>query len=439
MASEITHRVPTRIPTPRSTPHDEVPTAPIRILIPRSTPHDEAPTAPIRILIPRSAPHDEAPTAPIRILIPRSAPHDEAPTAPIRIPTPRSTPHDEAPTAPIRIPRAARAPHRLPEKPAMRRAAAVRASTCLRLLVVPLAIGAVQAPWWSELLVQRPQPGALGALLVVPLLAGLVGWRSLRATPLGPQIHDRQLDMILCLCLTALAVELLRLTDEHGPASVYGAGFLVIATSALVSAGWGTRALSQLRGSLAVLLLAWQWPWETLIGAVSGHAAQIAKVLATGTLDPLAGGGVLLPVCVGLLCGIAWATRRTGVVKRVSAVIVGLAGGVLVSAAQWVITGWAATRGATVVEAWTSGAVHLWTLLAMFTLGLGIAAARGLAGRTKAARIPTAPGGTLQAVGRLTAAVPRARFATSVVVTVAVGLSFLAAHALPSHVLGVLS
>jgi hypothetical protein len=309
----------------------------------------------------------------------------------------------------------------------------------LRLLVVPLAIGAVQAPWWSELLVQWPQSGALGALLVVPLLAGLVGWRSLRATPRGPQIHDRQLDMILCLCLTALAVELLRLTDEHRLASVYGAGFLVIATSAIVTAGWGTRALSQLRGSLAVLVLAWQWPWETLIRAVSGHAAQIANILATGTLDPLAGGGVLLPVCVGLLCGIAWATRRAGLPKRVSAVIVGVAVGVLVSAAQWVITGWAATRSASAVDAWTSGAVNLWTLLAMFPLVLVIAATRGLAGRPRAARIPTAPGGTLQAVCRLTAAVPRARFATSVVLTLAVGLFVLTAHPLPSPVLGVLS
>jgi len=374
-----------------------------------------------------------------RIPTPRSTPPDDAPTAPIRIPTPPSTPHDEAPTAPIRIPRAARTPYRLPEKPAARRAAAVRVRTCLRLLVVPLAIGAVQAPWWSKVLVQWPQPGALGALLVVPLLAGLVGWRSLRAIPRGPQIHDRQLDMILCLCLTALAVELLRLTDEHGPGSVYGVGFLVIATSAIVTAGWGTRALSQLRGSLAVLVLAWQWPWEALIQAVSGHAAQIADVLAPGTLDPLAGGGVLLPVCVGLLGGIAWATRRTGLLKRVAAVIAGLAGGVLVSVAQWVITGWAATRSASAVDAWTSGAVNLWTLLALFPLVLGIAATRGLAGGTKAARTPTAPGGTLQAVCRLTAAVPRARFATSVVVTLAVGLFVLTAHALPSPMLGVLS
>jgi hypothetical protein len=290
-----------------------------------------------------------------------------------------------------------------------------------------------------ELLVRWPQPGALGALLVVPFLAGLVGWRSLRVTPRGPQIHDRQLDMIVCLCLTALAIELLRLTDEHGPASVYGAGFLVIATSAIVSAGWGTRALSQLRGSLAVLLLAWQWPWETLIGAVSARAARIANVLATGTLDPLAGGGVLLPVCVGLLCGIAWATRRPGLLKRVSAVIVGLGVGLLVSAAQWWVVGWAATRSAPAVEAWTSGAVHLWTLLTMFAVGLGIAAARGLAGRRKAARAPAGSGGTRQAVCRLTAAVPRARFATSVVVTLAVGLFVLAARALPSPMLGVLS
>src|SRR5690348_11919518 len=134
MASEITHRVSTRIPTPRSTPHDD------------------------------------------------------APTVPIRIPTPPRTPHDDAPTTPIRVPRT---PYQLPEKPAARRAAAVRVRTCLRLLVVPLAIAAVQAPWWSKVLVQWPQPGALDALLAVPLLAGLVGWRSLRAIPRGPQIHDR--------------------------------------------------------------------------------------------------------------------------------------------------------------------------------------------------------------------------------------------------------
>jgi hypothetical protein len=288
-------------------------------------------------------------------------------------------------------------------------------------------------------LVQWSQQGALGALLVVPLLAGLVGWRSLRATPRGPQIHDRQLDMILCLGLAALAVELLRLTDEHGPASVYGAGFLVSATSAIVTAGWGTRALAQLRGSLAVLLLAWQWPWETLVRAVSPNAAGIANDLATGTLDPLARGGVLLPVCVGLLCGLAWSAQRRGLPHRVTAVITGLAVGVVVSAAQWMITGWAATRSASAVHAWTSGEVHLWTLLAVFPLALGVAAARRLSGRTDAARTPAGPAGTLQAARRLTAAVPRARFATSVVVALAVGLFVLTAHALPSPLLGVLT
>jgi len=144
-----------------------------------------------------------------------------------------------------------------------------------------------------------------------------------------------------------------------------------------------------------------------------GHAIDDSaggdRVRVAGPAPTCAGGGVLLPVCVGLLGGIAWATRRTGLLKRVAAVIAGLAGGVLVSAAQWVITGWAATRSASAVDAWTSGAVNLWTLLAMFPLVLGIAATRGLIGGTKAARTPNAPGATLQAVCRLTAAVPRAR------------------------------
>jgi hypothetical protein len=319
-----------------------------------------------------------------------------------------------------------------------RSAGAIQAATCLRLLVVPLAIAAVQMPWWSAMLAHWPQQGALGALLVVPVLAGLVGWRSLRAIPRGPEIHDRQLDMILCLCLTALAAELLRLSDEHGPASVYGAGFLVVSTAAIVAAGWGTRALSQLRESLGVLLLAWQWPWEALLRAVSSDAARIAKVLVTGTLDPLAAGGVLLPVCVALLCGLAWAASRRGLVKRVAAVSISLAVGAVVSAAQWFITSWAATRSASAVDAWASGAVHLWTLLAVFPLALGVAAARRLAGRRKADHLPAGPAGTRQAVRRLMTAVPRARFATTVVVALAVGLFVLTARVLPSPLLGVL-
>ena len=58
------------------------------------------------------------------------------------------------------------------------------------------------------------------------------------------------------------------------------------------------------------------------------RAARIANDLATGTLDPLARGGVLLPVCVGLLCGLAWAARRRGLLNRVAAVITGLTVGV---------------------------------------------------------------------------------------------------------------
>jgi len=319
-----------------------------------------------------------------------------------------------------------------------RGAGSIRATACLRLLVVPLAIAAVQVPWWLGVLAHRPQQGALGALVVVPVLAGLVGWRSLRAIPRGPQIHDRQLDMILCLCLTALAAELLRLSDEHGPASVYGAGFLVVATAAIVAAGWGTRALSQLRGSLGVLLLAWQWPWEALVRAVSSDAARIANVLVTSTLDPLAAGGVLLPVCIALLCGLACAASRRGLVKRVSPLVTSLAVGAVVSAAQWLITTWAATRSSSAVDAWTSGAVHLWTLLAVFPLALGVAAARRLAGRRNADQMPAAAGGTLQAARRLMTAVPRARFATAVVVALAVGLFVLTARALPSPLLGVL-
>jgi hypothetical protein len=364
-----------------------------------------------------------------------------------RIPTRPRTPsgaprlHDDAPTVVIHVgPGASRTPPRRPRRPGTHRAAAVRVRTCLRLLLVPLAIGVVQAPWWSEMLVAWPQEGALGALLVVPLLAGLVGWRSLRATPRGPQIHDRQLDMILCLCLTGLAVELLRLTDEHGPTSLYGTGFLVTATSAILAAGWGTRALFQLRASLAVLLLAWQWPWQTLVGALSSEAARVAEALGKGALDPLAGGGVLLPVCAGLVCGLAWATRRTNLVRRVAAVFTGLAVGVLVSAAQWLVTRWVATRSASAVDAWTSGAVHLWTVLAVLPLSIGIAAACRLARRTTSApECGDAEGTTLQAARRLTVAVPRGRFATSVVVALTVGLFVFIAHELPSPVLGVLS
>jgi hypothetical protein len=367
--------------------------------------------------------------------------------APARIPTPRAAPrpwtHDDAPTVPIPVLSIPGGPGTASSDSGLRRSrarstGAIQAATCLRLLVVPLAIAAVQVPWWSAVLAHWPQQGALGALLVVPVLAGLVGWHSLRAIPRGPEIHDRQLDMILCLCLTALAAELLRLSDEHGPASVYGAGFLVVSTAAIVAAGWGTRALSQLRESLGVLLLAWQWPWEALLRAVSSDAARIAKVLVTGPLDPLAAGGVLLPVCVALLCGLAWAASRRGLVKRVAAVSISLAVGVVVSAAQWFITSWVATRSASAVDAWASGAVHLWTLLAVFPLALGVAAAHRLAGRRKADHLPAGPAATLLAVRRLMTAVPRARFATTVVVALAVGLFVLTARALPSPLLGVL-
>jgi hypothetical protein len=144
----------------------------------------------------------------------------------------------------------------------------------LRLFVVPVAIGLTQAAWWWEVVTSWGQRSPLGVIALVPVLALLVGWQSLRRDPPGRQIHDRQLDMILCFLLTVMAVAMLLLA--RGDRSLEAASASCLTAAAIVVAGWGSRTLWQLRWPILLLLLTWVEPWAQLSHLLSPLGARFA-------------------------------------------------------------------------------------------------------------------------------------------------------------------
>jgi hypothetical protein len=333
----------------------------------------------------------------------------------------------------------------------------------LRLFVVPIAIGLTQAPWWWEVVTPWGQRGPLAVVAAVPVLALLAGWRTLRSEPLGRQIHDRQLDMILCVLITVMAAGLLLLAP--GGRSLEAAGASCLTAAAIVVAAWGSRTLWQLRWPILLLLLTWVEPWAQLdhrlsapvarLAVEAGRIASPALVAETTTaggwrltspsssgwvLDPTAGGGVLLMVFVGLLCGIAWACCCRGRLGPLGAVGLGTASGLVVAGTEWLVCIlWAARGSQAAVDAWASGLVHLWALLIVVLL-IGIAAIpRFLLGRSRRRRSRSAQKPTTRVAGRLTKAVPQAGRATYAVCAVSAVLTVLTARATSSSTFEIVS
>jgi hypothetical protein len=157
---------------------------------------------------------------------------------------------------------------------APRAAKQIVGNSWLRLLIVPVAIGLTQAPWWWETVTGWEQRGPVSVVALVPVLALLAGWRTLRGDPPGRQIHDRQLDLILCLLITVVAAGLLMLAP--GGRSLEAAGASSLTAGAIVVAGWGSRTLWQVRWPIFLLLLTWIEPWAQLIHLLSPLVARLA-------------------------------------------------------------------------------------------------------------------------------------------------------------------
>ena len=137
-------------------------------------------------------------------------------------------------------------------------------------------------------------------------------------------------------------------------------------------------------------------------------------------------------VFVGLLCGIAAACCGRGQTRRLLAVMLGIALGVIVAGIEWLVCVLWAARGSQVpVDAWASGRVHLWAILLVALLAI-VTAMTLLSIRTRDLRLRTEQGPTARAVGRLAKAVPRAVRAALVVCAVSAVLTALAARATSS-------
>jgi len=323
----------------------------------------------------------------------------------------------------------------------------------VRLAAVPAAIGLALAPSWLEVVAVGSQAGPLSALVLVPVLAAVVGWYSVRAVPAGPRIHDRQLDLILCLSATVVAVVLLVLAPhrlEAPDAAVAGC----LLAAAITAAGWGSRALWQARWAVLVLVLSWREPWAAVADAVgpvaTTRALALAPVLEPGAsvdvaagaalvrvpraggvvwADPAAGGGLLLPLFVGVLCGAAWALCVTGPARRVGAVLLGAVIGAGAAAVRWAATLWSAGAGGS-AGGWSAQAI-VFALAAVFmALVLAGTAVRVLRGRRRdrpRRAALRAGGATRDAARRLQVAVPGARLSTAIVLVLGVGFAVFAA------------
>src|SRR5215210_1327521 len=315
-----------------------------------------------------------------------------------------------------------------------------------------MAIILTQAAWWWEAVTRWWPHSPLSIVALVPVLSLLAGWWNLRRDPRGRQIHDRQLDLILCLLLTIAAVALLLLAPVGR--SLEAAGASCLTAGAIVSAGWGSRALWRLRWPILLLLLTWVEPWVQLSKLLSPLVARlavwIAQIASPGltpettpsgewhlawstnsalALDPTAGGGVLLMVFVGLVGGIAWACAG-GPWRPLGAVALGVVVGVVVAAIEWfVCVLWAGSGLRAAFAAWASGSVHLRTLLLVTVLTAIGGAARPPSDGRRRSSIPAAHRPAVRAIGRLTAAVPAARRAGYAVAVVCAVLTVLTARA----------
>lgn len=335
------------------------------------------------------------------------------------------------PSADVVAPRPA-APARPGRRDALRSA--------VRLAVAPLALGIALSPMWWVGYRDWPRDGALGGLVVLPLLAAIVGWYALRRRPSGPPIHDRQLDLIITVLAFLAGAELLHLGLRGSAGNFFLAGAASLMAVAIVAAGWGTRALWQLRWPVALLALTWHQPWRALIDLIGPDARSAAvtvgaalssaepaavpggRVLTvpsgagSAVLDPAAGGSVLLFVVVGTLAGLAVAACQQRWGPQTAAVLAGPVVGLALAAAVWLLTVHrAVASGPGITLAWSSGRIQGGALLVVAGIAAAVLAVRGR-GRTG-----DAPGH--RAAERLRVAVPRLGRPTALIATL--GLAFV--------------
>jgi hypothetical protein len=152
---------------------------------------------------------------------------------------------------------------------------AVPVATGVRLAVVLIAAVLGLLPWWLAAHAW-PGPDLSLALGLVPVVAGLVGWRALRSGRPVPEIHDRQLDLIICVIAVGVAVQLVVLARWSAGGGLYAAAFPCAAAAAIIVAGWGSRALWRLRWAVAMLALAWREPWMDLTDRLFPGASTAA-------------------------------------------------------------------------------------------------------------------------------------------------------------------
>jgi hypothetical protein len=190
-----------------------------------------------------------------------------------------------------------------------------------RTVTVALAI-LVLSQMMGAFVAVRSGAGVPAVVLVPLATALLIGTVRLRERAPGPQIHDRQLDMIVAVVAGAgsaalIAAQLTGAGDQLGLLAVAPTAVAVLA--AVV----GTRRAWQARAVPAMLLLVWPAPWVALTELAGPGAVPVGGVagLVVGQAVGLAAGTSPFRRCAALVAALGGAVGTAAVIDLTGPVV----------------------------------------------------------------------------------------------------------------------
>ncbi len=242
----------------------------------------------------------------------------------------------------------------------------------------------------------------LAYVSLVPLISLMLAVVYSRPRRAEPAIHDRQTDYIIGIPLMVVALLINRLLPAKWSAlfwvwrmDLFTLPFFVAGAVAVI---FGVRVLWRQKWSIGFLLLAWTWPWSTLLlGILNAFTSatlfgmnKIVNVTHLATLDGSLSGGVFSVHHDGGVFSLSVVSACSGVSSVVGFLLVGTAflfvvRGPLLRKALWLVGGmlllWTINLGRITLIFWAGqkygehfaiDVLHPFIGLVTFSLGVGI-------------------------------------------------------------------